>query len=282
MHGSEINETTGAYATDYDQMQDTDLAVVSSPEVVPVQMNESGAQTNTGCNKFSDYETGVDTVPSILSVGSNKSVAFENLPTSHKSQGDPDIFEKDPLDHADAISVVSSVLTADGIADPVSFNVNCFIVFLGDVARGIFFPTMWNLVQTLGGDQVLLGYLIASFSFGRMLVLPLFGTWSIKYGYKWTLRFSTMVLLIGSILFAQVLNVRKQWFALLANVIVGIGSGTLGVTFAYASDVTPKRKRTSYLSWVSAIQYAGTTATPFIGSFFVVLFSNEDRDNYRG
>ena len=186
---------------------------------------------------------------------------------------------KGPLD---TFSIASTILTADVIADPVSFRLNCLIVFLGDMARGIFFPTMWNLVQSLGGDQVLLGYVIASFSFGRMLVLPLFGSWSIKYGYKWTLQISTFILFIGTLLFAQTLNVGKPWFLIFANIVVGIGSGTLGVTMAYASEVTPKRKRTGYLSRVTAVQYAGTTATPFIGSLFVVLFAKEEGDVNKG
>ena len=78
------------------------------------------------------------------------------------------------------------------------------------------------------------------------------------------------------------LNVRKQWFLIFANIVLGIGSGTLGVTMAYASEVTPKRKRTGYLAWVAAVQYAGTTATPFLGSLFVVLFSNDDQEENKG
>jgi len=182
--------------------------------------------------------------------------------------------DNDGFSHA-----VSTVLTADGIADPLSFKINCFIVFLGDMSRGIFFPTMWELVQHLNGDQVLLGYVIASFSFGRMLVLPLFGSWSTKYGYKWTLQISTLILLIGTLLFAQALTVGKAWYLIFANIVLGIGSGTLGVTMAYVSEVTPKRKRTGYIAWVTAVQYAGTTATPFIGSLFVVLFSKNDDDD---
>jgi len=183
-----------------------------------------------------------------------------------------------------ACSSASSVLTADVIADPLSFQIVCLVVFLGDMARGIFFPTMWNLVKTLGGDQVLLGYTIASFSFGRMLVLPLFGAWSVKYGYRKTLLVSTVVLFFGTLLFGHVLSVGKHWFLLLANTFVGIGSGTLGVTVAYASEVTPTRNRTSYIAWIGAVQYAGTSATPFLGSLFVVMFSRgqDMAEDYRG
>lgn len=181
-------------------------------------------------------------------------------------------------------SMVSTVLTADGIADKTSFQITLLVIFLGDMARGIFFPTMWNLVQALGGDQVTLGYVVASFSFGRMLVLPLFGTWSMTYGYRWTLLVSTSILFFGTVLFGQALNMKEEWFVVLANIVIGIGSGTLGVTLAYVSEVTPKRKRTGYIAWATCVQYAGTTITPIIGSVFVYWLSLGEGDviNYDG
>lgn len=87
---------------------------------------------------------------------------------------------------------------------------------------------------------------------------------------------------MGSLLFSKVLDVRRQWFLILANIIIGIGSGTLGVTVAYASEVTPTRHRTSYMAWVTAVQYAGTTVTPFIGSFFVYVFRTGENIERKG
>jgi len=112
--------------------------------------------------------------------------------------------------------------------------------------------------------------------------LPLFGTWSITYGYKWTLLVSTSILFLGTILIAQTLNMKEAWYLILANIILGIGSGTLGVTLAYVSEVTPKRKRTGYIAWATAVQYAGTTVTPFIGSLFVYLLANNDENDHNG
>jgi len=212
----------------------------------------------------------------------SKSVYFEFDKTRLKSGGDDDNIEKE--DKEAVLSMVSTVLTADGIADKTSFQINLLVIFLGDMSRGIFFPTMWNLVQSLGGDQVSLGYVVASFSFGRMLVLPLFGTFSITYGYKWTLLVATSILFFGTVLFGQALNMKEIWFVILANIVIGIGSGTLGVTLAYVSEVTPKRKRTGYIAWATAVQYAGTTVTPFIGSGFVYWLSLGEGDviNYDG
>lgn len=41
------------------------------------------------------------------------------------------------------------------------------VVFLGDTARGIFFPTLWTYVKSMGGDRITLGYCVGAFSLGR-------------------------------------------------------------------------------------------------------------------
>jgi ceroid-lipofuscinosis MFS transporter 7 len=195
----------------------------------------------------------------------------------HMGDEDHENNDKEDIDEQDVISVFSSVMTADCIADPTSFRINLFVIFLGDMGRGIFFPTMWNLVQIIGGNELDLGFLIGSFSFGRVLVLPMLGHLSNVYGTRFVNKITLLILASGSFLFSIVLNVRKMWFMLLANILIGIGSGNLGVTFSYASSVTPRRKRTSYLALCCAIQYAGTTGTPFIGSLFVWLFGEKDK-----
>lgn len=43
------------------------------------------------------------------------------------------------------------------------------VVFLGDTARGIFFPTLWTYVRAMGGDRITLGYSVGAFSFGRQV-----------------------------------------------------------------------------------------------------------------
>jgi ceroid-lipofuscinosis MFS transporter 7 len=202
-------------------------------------------------------------------------------PMNTMEEGDnADQDERQDFEEQDAITVATSVLTADGIADPTSFRINLLVIILGDTGRGIFFTTMWNLIKALGGNEVYLGYLVGSFSFGRFLVLPLFGYWSNIYGVKFVHKLTLLILSVGSFLFSIVLNVQKIWFMLLANTIIGVGSANLGVTFSYASAVTPRRKRTSYLALCCAVQYAGTTATPFIGSLYVWLLGEKNKKGF--
>lgn len=205
-------------------------------------------------------------------------ISFEETNLSSSVYVEMGADEDAGLDIKSVMTSMTSVMSAEGVADPISFRVNCFAIFVGDMARGIFFPTMWNLVQILGGDQIILGFVTSSFSFGRMLVLPLFGKLSTVHGCRKVLLFTSVIFFVGTIMFAQVLYVGKPWFLILSNIVLGIGSGTLAVTRAYTSDVTPRRSRTGYMALISATQYIGTTVTPLIGSLFVVIFANEDAE----
>jgi MFS transporter, ceroid-lipofuscinosis neuronal protein 7 len=181
---------------------------------------------------------------------------------------DDETLLEDECDLSLSPSIVESVLTADGIHDQVGFNVVCFVILVGDMSRGVFFPSMWPLVESLGGTSVTLGYCVAAFSFGRILVSPLFGRWSYTYGYSRTFMLSCSILLVGTLLYSQVQNVGRPAFLIFAQICLGIGSGTLGVTRAFVAEVTAQRTRTTYMAWITAVQYAGFTVTPFVGALF--------------
>ena len=140
--------------------------------------------------------------------------------------GDDD--EQDTL-HADP-SIFSSVVTADGISDPVGFHIVCLVGLIGDMGRGCMFPTLWPLVQSIGGNSMTLGHAVAAFSFGRILMSPVLGSWSHRYGYTQTLALSLVIVLLGTLLYAQVVNVhvgQPEALLMLAQLVLGLGSGTL-------------------------------------------------------
>lgn len=179
-------------------------------------------------------------------------------------------------DNSATHSIVSSVMTADGIHDITGFNVVCLVILIGDMSRGVFFPTLWPLVDSLGGSTVTLGYAVAAFSGGRIVTSPIFGYLSVTLGYTWTLILSVICLLLGTLAYAQVQNVGHPNFLIVAQVILGMGSGTLGVTRAFVADVTAKRNRTTYMALITAVQYAGFTVTPFVGALLTLMFGDTE------
>ena len=195
----------------------------------------------------------------------NKHDAYVAMEAAPRNDG-PDDEEDDT--HSISPSIVSSVLTADGIHDYSGFLVVCLVILVGDMSRGIMFPSLWPLVKSLGGSRETLGYTVASFSFGRILANPIFGSWSHTMGYSKTLIVSTLIILLGTLLYAQAPLVGRCEYLIFAQTVLGIGSGTLGVTRAFVADVTAKRNRTTYMAWGTAVQYAGFTVTPVFGSLF--------------
>lgn len=78
---------------------------------------------------------------------------------------------------------------------------------------------------------------------------------------------------IGSLLYTQVLVHNSQFLLIASQLLLGVGSGTLGVTRGYVAHVSHKSVRTKFIAWVTALQYAGFTMMPFAGSFLIDYFS---------
>lgn len=174
--------------------------------------------------------------------------------------GDQQHHSQQPHNHSGyPQSITSTIKTAEGLADPEGFWIICSVVLIGDMNRGVLFPIMWPLVEELGGNKVWLGYAVGAFSFGRIIASPSLGKWSIEKGYSTTLVTSTSIMLFGCLLFAQVYSIGSLYFLVASQIILGIGSATLGVTRAYVAEITATRQRTTYIAALTAVQYGGFT-----------------------
>ena len=143
-----------------------------------------------------------------------------------------------------------------------SFAVIAFITLIGDTARGCMFPTLWPYVQSLGGDKVHQGITVASFSLGRLLVSPYWGRMSEVHGYRYVLTITNIFMTVATLVYACAPNIYTLIFA---QILLGIGSGTLGVTRAYVAEGAVKSMRTVLLAYLTAVQYAGFTVMPLAG-----------------
>lgn len=219
-------------------------------------IRESNTYPSSPYSKMEDGKEGLASQSSVLQI-----------------DGSPSNNDKD--EYSISPSMVSSVLTADGIHDPTGFGIVCLVILIGSTSRGIMFPTLWPLVESLGGSTVTLGYAVAAHAFGRILLSPVFGSWSVKYGYTITLTLSVVILLAGTVLYAQSQNVGSTQWLLFAQFILGVGSATIGVVRAFVAEITATRNRTTYLAWLTALQYAGSSVTPFIGAIFAKIFEEE-------
>eukprot|EP01031_Cornospumella_fuschlensis_P031251 gene31251-37763_t len=148
-----------------------------------------------------------------------------------------------------------------------------FVTFVGDCARGLLFPVLWPLCQKLGGSKLALGYLVSTFSIGRLVITTPIGMIADRYGHRLALLLSALVLTLGSVAWAHAPQLGGLYALFGAQFLLGLGTGTLGVTRSYISERTPPFERTRILAYLSALQYAGFAATPLLG---VVFISSQD------
>jgi ceroid-lipofuscinosis MFS transporter 7 len=171
---------------------------------------------------------------------------------------------KDELALHGPIATTTNVVTS-------SLLVVGLVTFIGDCSRGVLFPVLWPVCERLGGTTLDLGYLIALFSAGRFIISAPLGWLADRYGHKFALIISGVLFVCGSILWARAITLPVLYAA---QLLLGLGTGSLGVTRAYVSEQTLPAERTNVLSIFSALQYAGFAAMPLVGSLFVAYGQN--------
>ena len=82
----------------------------------------------------------------------------------------------------------------------------------------------------------------------RVLISPYFGNLSTKYGYRKVLAIASSLIALGALSYAI------AWSAptlIVAQILMGVGSGTLGVTRAYVADKSTPEQRTYLLAYAT-------------------------------
>ena len=107
------------------------------------------------------------------------------------------------------------------------------------------------------------GRLIASFSIAQLIMAPVWGRVSDRYGRRPAL----MIGLLASALAFTVFGLATSlWLLFLSRIVQGAGGGTTGVAQAYISDTVERKDRARALGWLSAATNAGISIGPAIGS----------------
>jgi MFS family permease len=127
----------------------------------------------------------------------------------------------------------------------VTYGIIGFSVLIGDMARGILFPTMWLFILSFNGSRASEGYALASFSAGRVLSTPIFGKFSDILGHRKVLILCNIILAVGCLLYTRA---NELYWLNFAYIIMGIGSGSLGVTRSFVAEKCERKYRTVQLS----------------------------------
>ena len=114
----------------------------------------------------------------------------------------------------------------------------------------------------------MVGLLISSFSIAQLVVAPVWGRFSDRYGRRPAILAGLLVTAVAYALFAFAGSV---WALLASRIVQGLGGGTIGVVQAYVADASTPEQRTKSLGWLSAVTSLGAVVGPAFGSLMVAL-----------
>ncbi len=124
-------------------------------------------------------------------------------------------------------------------------------------------PILPFFAQDVGASATTVGILISAFSLAQLLVAPVWGSLSDRYGRRPAILAGLLVTAVAYVIFGFATSVG---LLLVSRVIQGLGGGTIGVVQAYVADVAPPEQRTRSLGWLSAVTSLGAVAGPAFGS----------------
>jgi MFS family permease len=140
--------------------------------------------------------------------------------------------------------------------------------FIDMVGLTMIMPLLPFYAEQLGASATVVGLLIAAFSLAQLLVAPLWGRSSDRYGRRPAILAGLLVTAVAYVLFGFAASLPML---LLSRLLQGVGGGTIGVVQAYVADASPVDQRTRSLGWLSAVTSLGAVAGPAFGSLMIAI-----------
>jgi multidrug resistance protein len=140
--------------------------------------------------------------------------------------------------------------------------------FVDMVGLTMILPLFPFYASELGASATDIGLLIAAFSVAQLVVSPVWGRFSDRYGRRPAILGGLLITAVAYVLFAFA---GSLWVLLISRVVQGTGGGTIGVVQAYVADASPPEQRVRSLGWLSAVTSLGAVAGPAFGSLMIDL-----------
>jgi len=140
--------------------------------------------------------------------------------------------------------------------------------FVDMVGLAMIVPILPFYATNFGASAAVVGLLISSFSIAQLLVAPVWGRFSDRYGRRPAILACLLVTAVAYVLFGFAGSV---WTLLASRIVQGLGGGTIGVVQAYVADASTPEQRTKSLGWLSAVTSLGAVVGPAFGSLMVAV-----------
>jgi DHA1 family tetracycline resistance protein-like MFS transporter len=149
-------------------------------------------------------------------------------------------------------------------------------VFLDMLGVGIIIPIIPSLFLdfnngflptdfSMQNRNILLGFLLATYSFAQFFGSPVLGALSDNKGRKPILTISLIGTMIGYLLFAVGLQMQSVLILFLSRLLDGFTGGNISIAFSVISDVSDEKSRAKNFGMVGAAFGLGFILGPYIG-----------------
>ncbi len=135
--------------------------------------------------------------------------------------------------------------------------------FVDMIGFAILFPLLPYYALRFNAEPWEIGWLIAAFSIVQLVVAPMWGRFSDRYGRRPAILLGLCTSAVAFVIFGFA---NSLTLLLVTRLVQGIGGGTTGVLQAYVADAFAPGDRSKAFGWLSAATAAGVMIGPVIGS----------------
>ncbi len=141
---------------------------------------------------------------------------------------------------------------------------NLFIVFVG---IGLVIPVMPTIMNEMDLNGSIMGYMVATFAIAQLIVSPIAGKWTDRYGRKIMIIIGLIIFSLSELLFGLGTAVEVLF---ISRILGGIsGAFIMPAVTAFIADITSEQQRSKALGYMSAAINTGFIFGPGIGGFLV-------------
>ncbi|MBV9234004.1 MAG: MFS transporter [Candidatus Eremiobacteraeota bacterium] len=152
------------------------------------------------------------------------------------------------------------------------------VTFIDIVGFSMLIPMLPYFVTHFGASAVVVGGLMATFSFCQLLSAPLWGNVSDRIGRKTVLIISQIGATIGWAMLglaspiAAALSLAPIGVVFAARILEGVSGGNISITQAYVADLVAPNERARAFGLIGAMFAAGMVFGPFGGGVLYARF----------